>query len=540
MSRLGKDRQLALRQAAQPHRRMDGTYNRAGLQAVADTNGISLSSLRRILAAEKASDMPAATPADSLSAAHRAALVGLDGLNEEQKMLLACGMGGGSSRTAHQWACAHIGYAKSYRQFMRDIDKLDPALRAGMEGGWTALVDERLYLSTTAPHRNHAWHMDHTQADIYVLPDRGGEPFRPWVTIIVDKATNMYLALEAWDGRPNSDRVATTLTRAATGDWSGHDTPLTVGGLPVMLVMDNAAEHLSDAMRQGCLKLGIVAAPTTPHHSWENGVAEVAHLCVTQDFLATMPGYTGAGTDKQGDPRFSPTPDGSGGYRTPMQLLRFSQFRALLEEYRISRNATKADSNGRTPLDRWKADPTPLTPMEPALMRSYMTQADRAHTVNKAGIRFRGVDYTCRALAPYRRKKVNVRYMNTVTDWIEVFDGNAYIGRAWRADRLPEAERLAVLEQRKKTTKEFRELEQRTRQTRAHFAMALNEGWDPKSLPEPPSLADHLKGEADNQALPAIRSTTPHVDRREPALAMSDIADKLLAHDNFTLEGDIT
>lgn len=538
MKRLNDAERAAIVQAAQVHRRLDGKYSVAGLRALAQSHGISEGHLRRLLRESRDADAPRAEAMDSAEARRLAAQIGTEGLSDELALLVACGMGAGCRKTAYRWAVEHLDYSKSYRQFLRDIERLDPALVSGTEGGWTAFLDSRLYLQTSAPHRNHSWHMDHTMADIYVLPDRGGEPFRQWITNVVDRATNMYLALEAREGNPNTDRVAEALTRAATGDWTGHGAEMTVGGLPVVLVFDNAAEHLSDAMREGCLRLGIIAAPTTPRQSWENGISEVAHQCVTRDFLATLPGYTGGGHSRDGDPRFSPTPLPGGGSRTPVQLLRFSEFRALLEEYRIQRNATKTDRHGRTPLDRWLADPTALTPIDPMLMRANMTQSTDLRTVNKSGIRFRNRDYISSDLAPYRKKQVTVRYLSTVTDWIEVFDGTTYIGRAWEASKLSEAERAAFTAQRARTTRTFRDLEQRTQRSRSHLAVALNEGWDPESLPDAPTVAERLTGTDDEQPLPVIRSVDTGRGAAASREARASLADRMFADGGFTLEGE--
>lgn len=544
MRRLSKQEQAAVRAAAELHRKPDGTFRRSGIQALADANGISERQVRRITSGSPIvhgtmPDVPVAV-IDRLRAE--------DGpLGDQDRLLLSLTVGAGNRKVAHAHAQRQFGYVKSYRSFLRDIDRLDPALVAGAEHGYRALIDNRIYQTTVLPHRNHTWYIDHTQADIFVLPDRGEVPFRPWLTVVVDGSTGMYMALEAWDGHLNTERFTQAITRAAVGDIVHRDQQPTVGGLPMVLVCDNAKEHLAHAVEEGCLRLGIVVSPTTPYHSWENGKVEAAHGAIRRSFLAPLPGFTGGGVRPDGTPRFAPPagrtadapprPD-----RWPTGLLRMSQFQALLEEYRLERNTTVKDNKGLTPMDKWLVDPTPLTYMAPDVMLAHLTVTDRLHTVHKSGIRFRNKDYTSAELAPYRKQEVTVRYLATVKDWIEVFDGTTYIGRAWLADRLTDDEANRLMLQRGRIEKQFRQVEHEARRIRTHFAMAVNEGWEPDDLAAPPSLNSALAGDdttADG-SLPVIHATGRRGNERvkdEQKQAQADLADRLLS-DGFTLEGE--
>lgn len=544
MSRLSEQQQAAIRAAGELHRKPNGDFHRSGVKALAASNGISERQVRRILS--ESPRVPGKPPEIPMSVIDR--LRTEDGAEGHAKrLLLSLTVGAGNRKVAHAHAQKHFGYVKSYRSFLRDIDRLDPALVAGAERGYKALVDCRIYQTVVIPHRNHTWYIDHTQADIFVLPDRGNVPFRPWLTVVVDGSTGMYMALEAWDGHLNTERFTQAITRAAAGDMVHRDELPTVGGLPMVIVCDNAKEHLAHAVEEGCLRIGIVVSPTTPYHSWENGKVEAAHRAIRQSFLATLPGYTGGGVRPDGTPRFAPPagrtadappqPD-----RWPTGLMKMSQFQALLEEYRIERNATVKDSKGLTPMDKWLADPTPLTFMAPDVMLAHLTVTDRLHTVQKSGIRFRNHDYISEELAPYRTKGVTVRYLATVKDWIEVFDGPTYIGRAWLADRLTDQERDRMMLQRGRIEKEYRQTEHEARRMRSHLAMALDEDWDPDDLPAPPTPTGALPPDdaPTSGSAPVIHATgrrKPEREKSQQRQAQADLANRLLS-DGFTLEDE--
>lgn len=513
--------------AAQAHRKADGTYSRDGLQALADATGVSLVTVRRAITAHPEVAETGQLVIDRLRE-QQAQAATLPVLAGEAGLLQALAVTAGHRVNAHKWAVKHLEYGKSYRQFVRDIQRLDPALTAGASHGYKAMVDNRVYLTNVVPHRNHTWNLDHTLADLWVLPDRGEVPFRPWITMVVDGATDVWMAVIAHEGHPNTERITAALTRAAVGDAVDRGETPTVGGLPVVVVFDNAREHLAQAVEEGCLRLGIIASPTTPYHSWENGRVETAHGHLASSFLATLPGYSKGGVRHDGTPRFAPRSVRAGKdkdlSKAPTPLLRFSELVALLEEHRILRNASVRDRHGMTPMDRWNADTTAIVAVDGARMLANLTVAARKHTVNKSGIRFQGHDYISVELGEYRKRQVTVRHLPTVKDWIEVFDDTRYIGRAWLATSLPEDERNRITLGRARMEQDFRRIERAARQHRAHAAMAAAEGWNPEDLPEEPALIQAVTGETDEQPMPVVGPRTParRTSRRDGLDALAE------------------
>jgi hypothetical protein len=497
--------------AAQLCREPDGTYRRSDLASLAGTYGIPLGTVRRWLDNASLPYNPhVLANAQAVRAADAAEAITAPTADPALNMLVAVAANAGNKKNAHAWAIDHFNYSHGYRQFLRDLEKLDPALLAGAISGYKSLLNARVYMTTVIPHRNHTWVTDHTKADLWVLPDRGNVPFRPWITMVVDGSTDVWMAVEAWEGNLNTERFTQALTRAAVGDAVVRGATPTIGGLPAVVVFDNAREHLADAIEEGCLRLGVVASPTTPYHSWENGRAEVSHANLAKGFLSTLPGYSKGGVNQQGRPRFLPaglwSDVGNDPDESVLPLLRMSRFITLLEEYRVKRNQTATDMKGLTPEDKWHADTTAITVIDGDVMLANLTVTSQQHTVNKAGIRFRNEDYVSVELGPYRKKTVTVRYLPTVKDWIEVFDGDTYIGRAWLATRLPTDERSRITVSRARQEKQFRAVEHAAQQHRAHVLAAVQEGCDPESLPASPPLISALtapEAEPDREGEPA-------------------------------------
>lgn len=481
MSRSTLNAKTAVVEACRLHQRPDGTFPRKALQAVADAYRHPLSTVRRWVS--EAGLEPSAAPASiyDVVAESLAEHIEAEGLDQGHALLATLAATAGNMKSAHRLAKSVLGYDKGYRSFVRDIGKQDPALVASARGGFAAMTSKWIYMKNRIPHRNHTWYLDHTQADIEVLPDRGHQKFRPWCTVLVDGCTGMWMAAILWPDHVNAERVAMGIARAAAGD-SEDDGPPRVGGLPTNIVFDNAAEHLSDAVLEGCVRLGIAASPITPYRSWENGKVETAHGHLAEGLLSMLPGYTKGGTNEKKRPRLvREKPVGKDGRPN---LLTFTSLQALVEEYRLERNRTVLDRHGRTPQERWDDDQTPLYFMKHEVVLANMAKSDRLHVVNKAGIRFRNRDYIAACLAPHARTQVQVRHMPTVTAWIETFTPEGkYIGRAHLADTLSAEEREKIILQRARTQKAARRIEALGLQHRDHMAHAITDKHDPEDLP---------------------------------------------------------
>ncbi|GAA2914866.1 hypothetical protein GCM10020221_08190 [Streptomyces thioluteus] len=113
---------------------------------------------------------------------------------------------------------------------------------------------------------------------------------------------------------------------------------------------------------------------------------------------------------------------------------------------------------GKTPLEAWRADPTPISDVQPKDLATFSLEDDgRTHTLTTSGIRWRRRDYLADWMVGNTGTKVIIRYLPHHDDQIEVFDtttghhlGPAFLAeaatpeqiRAVRAARTAAARRL--------------------------------------------------------------------------------------------------
>jgi putative transposase len=92
--------------------------------------------------------------------------------------------------------------------------------------------------------------------------------------------------------------------------------------------------------------------------------------------------------------------------------------------------------NGKTPVEAWQADATPLTDVSAGQLATFALEDDgRTYTISTSGVRWRRRDY----LAPWMNgrtgTKVSVRHLPHHDDTIEVFDATTgrHLGSAFLA-----------------------------------------------------------------------------------------------------------
>ncbi|WP_327425360.1 AAA family ATPase [Streptomyces sp. NBC_01707] len=92
--------------------------------------------------------------------------------------------------------------------------------------------------------------------------------------------------------------------------------------------------------------------------------------------------------------------------------------------------------NGKTPVEAWQADATPLTDVSTAQLATFALEDDgRTYTITTSGVRWRRRDY----LAPWMNgrtgTKVSVRHLRHHDDTIELFDATTghHLGSAFLA-----------------------------------------------------------------------------------------------------------
>ncbi len=359
----------------------------------------------------------------------------------------------------------------SYPTFARAFKNLPPSIRNGILEGWDGMAKRQVYLSMAAPHRNHTWHLDHTEADVWVSI-RGGSIIRPNVSIVRDNATSLRLAAVAYLGRPNEDSICDLLATAAMRrEYQTPDGPVAVGGLPVQLVLDNGLEHFAEAVTKGALMLGVVINPTKAYYKHQNGPAESTFSGLNKQLLKGLPGYKKGGDGDDGQPLVAPR---YADQVDPSKVLTMESFQKHLDKWLVDKNTTQTlhRLGDQTPLAAWADDPTIIRETPAETVRAMMAREKTGRVVNTEGIRFRGVDYIAPELGYYRERglRLTVRYLKRETRFIDVFDGDTWVCTAIDRTLLTENQRRAILAGRERDLDLLKRVNAAANQERLHRA----------------------------------------------------------------------
>ncbi|MBR7744352.1 DDE-type integrase/transposase/recombinase [Phycicoccus sp. BSK3Z-2] len=359
----------------------------------------------------------------------------------------------------------------SYATFMRALDNCDPGLREAAIHGFKGLVNNRLYLKHTPPHRNHTFHLDHTILDVFVWPShREKSPIRAQVTVVVDGYSGLIHAVP-WKTDVNGDMVAAALVEAATErDYYG----VKVGGVPEQVVLDNAAAHFGPAMRAGAQNLGWLLSPTHPYSSWQNGKAERAIGLLNQRLANRAPGATDAGTTRKNMRRHIPVTQMD--RLDPNTVWSWKAFTLALREVvdDLNRNVPVERLGNQTRLAVYAKDPTERHPIDASIaVQSMLHTAERTYQATKNGIQYDNRQYVSADVQFGRRYLV--RYLPTLRDSIHLYTANGqYVGEAFEAGSLPPKARAKFMAARAQQERAATAIEHGVVAARRHFADAVN------------------------------------------------------------------
>ena len=117
---------------------------------------------------------------------------------------------------------------------------------------------------------------------------------------------------------------------------------------------------------------------------------------------------------------------------------------------------------GRTPLELWRSDPTPVRALGHEQAR-WMLLARGARVVGKDGIHHNGKVYFADELWGMVGEEVEVAHMPHDRRWIEVFHDGKWVATARPSVELDAAARARVLERRRADAKELRAWARRAR-----------------------------------------------------------------------------
>jgi putative transposase len=320
--------------------------------------------------------------------------------------------------------------------------------------------------------------MDSQEIPVRVLAPRDTEPRKYWQTTAIDEATRMVMATVFTKDRPNSADVAACIATGIRGFTTADGT--FVGGVPEQIVWDNAGEFLADHITDMALRLAFTGTAVTPWAPYEKGKIEAWHKTIQTEFFAKLPGNSHGPRSFAQHEMWRPANREllTGDLLVAHGLL-------WVEQYNTTR--PHGGLAGRTPLEAWRADATPLRlATVEALYDAMLTEGTRK--VGKNGIRFRNIDYVSADLNGHVGRRVEIRFLPHDDTYLEVFAGGKHVGTVFAAGRLSAEQRAELLLTRREqyiTAKHLMTEAARLRQVRYEDAVVNGEAQLPPLSAQP-------------------------------------------------------
>ena len=330
-----------------------------------------------------------------------------------------------------------------------------------------------MYLRHEARFRGECYEADHKQLSIEVLAPRAQRPRRPWVTLFEDQFSRLIVGW-AISLRPTQAEVLAALRMAVTVDPERGE----FGGVPVMLRWDRGLEFAANSIEQATLALGCVSRRTEAYSPWKKGKIERLNRTLEQQLLQGLPGFTGGPRDARGR-------------LVEQERWTLGRFVVAFADWVVAYNTRYPHSAlaGRTPLEVWRSDPTPVRALEHQEAR-WMLLARTTHVVQKDGVHHNSEIYFADELWGMAGEEVEVAHMPHDRRWIEIFHHGRWLATAYPSSELDEDARVRALERRREDEKALRAWARRARR-RAQLRVApITAPGEIHELTRPPPRAD--------------------------------------------------
>jgi putative transposase len=313
-------------------------------------------------------------------------------------------------------------------------------------------------------HRNEVWEADDKQLPISVVLPRGSVPAKPWITNFVDLFTRAIMGWVISFERPNRASVITALRRAIMLDPG--EGPFC--GIPYAIRWDNGRNFTSNDTTQLAFLLGCdirLARPRTPQ---DKGTVERLNRTL-EGMLAHLPLNENGPRGRDGK-LFGPNTD-----PMPIQKL-VDEVAIAVREYNLER--PHRGLQGRTPLEAWSEDQTPIRTLDVDILRDQLPATTRK--VMREGISFGGELFWAPELRGLLRKRVEIRYMPYDQRQIDVHDNGAWLCTAKPHNEATHEEKLRLYEANRAERKTAGErMRRRSRKDRLRLA-SMHEGSEPE------------------------------------------------------------
>ncbi|MBH1935814.1 DDE-type integrase/transposase/recombinase [Streptomyces sp. AV19] len=400
------------------------------VRVAADALGVSERTVWRWLAAAQSDEIAAASPGARSRADARFTIT------PEVRGLLA--LWKGNVRAVHRELVVRAARqsppadAPSLTTLHRAIRRdLTPGERAGLAGGERAARKHDVFLTRPWGWRNQAWETDHMQ--VPVLVDVDGRARRPWITWFTDCATNAITGVAVTPVHPSRESVLAALRSAVLREEPYGP----FGGLPEKVRVDRGKDFLSRTVTAAFDLLDVTVEDLPAYTPHLKGTVEGLNRAVEPMLLAALPGYAR-----------QPRPGKRPSRPKDEVLLSFEDFTARLLDWTRWWNTEHRPEplRGRTPLQAWQDDPTPLRDVPAADLWTFTLEDAGTRTLTTRGVRFRRRDYVGAWMTGQAGIRVRVRFMPHHDHRIEVYHATTgrYLGPADLADQATEEQVSAV------------------------------------------------------------------------------------------------
>ena len=440
-------RQAAVERLAALDRR--GALTSAHVRLSAETLGVAERTVWRWLAARRAGDDPLPRRRARIDDELRVRLAYWRGnVMALHRELVAAESAGGPAAPSK---------SALYRAVAADVSSGD---RAGLRGGERARRRYDVFLKRPASYRNAAWEGDHVEAPVLVEVD--GRLVKPWVTWFVDAAHDVIVGVAVTAQTPSREAILAALRSAI----SRREPYGPVGGLPEVVRVDRGKDFLSRTVGDALGAFAVRVVDLPGYTPYLKGTVEMVNGAVEQMLFAGLPRYTHRQTEANGRPVDPDQP-----------ALTFTAFVAELLGWVDwwNRDHVLDELDGRTPLDAWLGDPTPIHEADETRLWMFTLEDDRRRRkITSKGVAFgRGRHYVADWMVGRVGTTVRLRYMPHHDHEVEVFDAasGVHLGRAELADRASETTRAAVRRARDRRAARLRtDLNKAERARRTRYA----------------------------------------------------------------------
>ncbi|MFE4054224.1 Mu transposase C-terminal domain-containing protein [Streptomyces sp. YIM B13518] len=486
--------------------RREGKLTTGRVRSAAAVLGVRERAVWRWLAAAERDEAAARAPGE------RSAYPGRFTVTDEVRALLGLWKGNVAAVHRELTARAARGEGESppsiptlHRAIRRD---LTPGERAGLAGGERAARKHDVFLARPRPWRNKVWETDHVQAPVLVEVD--GKPRRPWITWFTDCATNAITGVAITPGHPSRESVLAALRSAVLRE----DPYGPFGGLPEKVRVDRGKDFVSRTVTAAFDLLDVTVEDLPAYTPHLKGTVEGLNREVESMFLAALPGYAR-----------QPRPGKRASRPKDEVLLGFEDFTARLLDWTRWWNTEHRPSplRGKTPLEAWQDDPTPLRDVPAADLWTFTLEDAGTRTLTTRGIRFRRRDYVGQWMTGQAGIQVRIRFMPHHDHRIEVYDAatGRYLGPADLADQATEEQLRAVRRARSARARRLKkdlEASQRERYAAATQAEAPQRIGALTTAQAEAELAQNADSDLAQLAMPdLIPHAAPPADWRTPA-----------------------